>query len=133
MNNQDLDRFDVKLIGIIFNPQKRLIMLIKRKTKDAYTFLDGPLTYKDELDVKLKTYSKEKTGYNIKNLGAVYARNCLEKENRLHLYFLCEIASGKENKAQDIEEIKWVKPSQVEKYLKEKLPPRLKEYIINLE
>jgi len=29
MNNQDLDRFDVKLIGIIFNPQKRLIMLIK--------------------------------------------------------------------------------------------------------
>jgi len=91
------------------------------------------LTYKDELDIKLKSYSKEKTGYNIKNLGAVYARNCLGKENRLHLYFLCEIASGKENKAEDIEEIKWVKPSQVEKYLKEKLPPRLKEYIINLE
>lgn len=128
------DKFSVKIIGIIFDPKTKRILVGKNKDDRKYTFLDGFLSYNKELDVGLKKVTTEKTGYKVANLGAVFARNCCtNKKDRLYLYFLCEVAGGKEKAGKDIKELKWIKPSEVEKALEEKLPTRLREYILGLE
>lgn len=135
----DKDKFKVILIGIIFDPEKRLILIGKNSEDKNHSFLEGDLTYEEELDVGLKRVAKEKTGFKVHNLGAVYAQNCLDKKNdnkckeRLELYFLCEATEGEQKPGKNVEELKWVKPSEVEKYIQEEIPSRLKEYILNLE
>ncbi len=129
---EDKGEFNVIVLGIIFDPKTKKILVGKAKGDKNWSFLESDLICKEELDVKLKKDVKEKTGFIIKNLGAIYAKNCLEKKENLEIYFLCEIASGKEEKGEDVEELKWVKPKEVEEYLNATLPTRLKEYITNL-
>jgi ADP-ribose pyrophosphatase YjhB (NUDIX family) len=125
-------KFKVKIIGILFNPSARKILVGKKKGEKNLSFLEGDLKCEEGLDIGLKRVAKEKTGYIIHNLGAVYAENKLKEKNELRLYFLCEATEGKENLGKNIEEIKWISPKDVEKFIKEKLPTRLKEYIFNL-
>ena len=127
------DSFRIKIIGIIFNPEKREIMIGKKCDEKFWNFLETELTYKDNMDKKLKEAIKEKTGYNVKNLGAVFSKKDSEQEDLIEIYFLCEIFEGKEKKGPGIEEIKWIKPAHTERYLNEKLPTRLKGYLSNLE
>jgi ADP-ribose pyrophosphatase YjhB (NUDIX family) len=128
------DKFIVKIIGILFEPKSRKILIGKKKGDKEYSFLQGDLNYKAELDKNLKKIAKEKTGYKIHNLGAVYAKNKIRnKKDVLELYFLCEATEGKEKKGNNIQELIWVKPSEIEKRLKQKFPARLKEYILGLE
>jgi len=127
------DKFNIKIVGIVFEPKSRKIMIGKNFGDKKYSFLEGNLSYKEELDRCLKRVAKEKTGYIIHNLGAVYAINKLrDKRDALELYFLCEATEGKEKKGKRVEELKWIKPKDVEKELKEKLPTRLKGYIFGL-
>jgi ADP-ribose pyrophosphatase YjhB (NUDIX family) len=129
-----IDKFSVKIVGILFEPKSRKILLGRNKGKENFSFLEGDLKKNQELDVRLKEVAKEKTGYKIHNLGAVYAINNIKnKEDILELYFLCEASEGKEKPGKNVEKIIWVKPSEVEKKTKQKFPSRLKEYILNLE
>lgn len=75
---------------------------------------------------------KEKTGYIIHNLGAVYAENRLKDKELLQIYFLCEATEGKEKPGKKVAGLKWINPKEAEKQLHTKLPTRLKEYILNL-
>lgn len=127
------ENFKVKIIGILFKPDKRKILIGKNVGDKDYTFLEGELKQNEELDVCLKKVAQEKTGYKIHNLGAVYAENMLNKKDVLNLYFLCEATEGKETKGKNVEELKWIKPSEVEKHLKVNFPSRLHEYIMSLE
>jgi ADP-ribose pyrophosphatase YjhB (NUDIX family) len=127
------DKFRVKIMGIVFEPKSRKILIGKRFNDKAYSFLEGELNYKEELDKCLKKVAKEKTGYIVHNLGAVYVKNKLKKRDELEIYFLCEATEGKEKPGKNIAELKWVKPKEVEKKLKTKLPARLKEYLLGLE
>ncbi len=128
------EKFIVKIIGILFDPEKRRILVGKGDKEEEFSFLEGNLKYNSELDIELKKIAKEKTGYKIHNLGAVYARNKIKnKEEILELYFLCEATEGSEKPGANIEELIWIKPSEVEEKLNQKFPTRLKEYIINLE
>ena len=135
----DRDRFKTTIIGIIFDPKTRMVLVGKNKGNDNFSFLEGNLTYDQELDIKLKQITQEKTGYKIHNLGAVYIDNCLDKKTeskckeKLEIYFLCEATEGQEEPGKDVEELKWIKPSEVEQTLGITLPTRLKEYIMNLE
>lgn len=130
MNN----KFYVKVIGILFEPKSRMILVGKSYKDKVYSFLEGDLNYNEELDKCLKRMAKEKTGYKIHNLGAIYAKNKIKnKKDVLELYFLCEATEGKEKKGKTVEELIWIKPKEVEKKLKEKLPTRLREYIFGLE
>lgn len=125
------DLFKTVVVGIIFDPAKKEILI--GKSNDGYwSFLETDLTYEIELDKALKKSAKEKTGYVIKNLGAVFAENCAKPKDKLALYFLCEVAEGKEKLGKGIKELKWIKPSKVSEYLDSRLPTRLKEYITNL-
>ena len=125
-------KFKVKIIGILFNPKARKILIGKNKDEKNLSFLEGELKYNEELDVGLKRVAKEKTGYKVHNLGAVYAENMLKNKDELRLYFLCETTEGKETPGPKVKELKWIPPKEVNKYIKEKLPTRLKGYILNL-
>lgn len=127
------DKFQVKIIGILFSPKSRRILLGKNFGDKIFSFLDGDLKYNEELDIGLKRVAFEKTGYKVHNLGAVYAGNKVkDHEDRLYLYFLCEATEGSEKSGPNVEELKWVSPKDIEKYLKVKLPTRLKEYLLGL-
>ncbi len=126
------NKFRVKIIGILFNPSTRRVLVGKNKGDKNLSFLDGELKYNEELDVGLKRVAKEKTGYIIHNLGAVYARNKLKDKESLQIYFLCEATEGRQTPGKRVAEIRWVRPKEVEKLIHEKLPTRLREYILNL-
>jgi len=125
--------FHVRIVGIIFDPKKRMLLVEKGLSADKYSFLEGDLEYDEEMDQTLKRFIKEKTGYKVHNLGAVYAENVLKNPDKLKIHFLCEATEGKEKPGKEVEELIWVKPSEIEKTLEVKLPARLREYITNLE
>ncbi len=125
-------KFNVKIVGIIFDPGKRMLLVGKNIGDKKYSFLEGDLCYEEELDKKLKEVTKQKTGYIIHNLGAVYAENMLGKKDKLKIHFLCEATEGTEKPGGNVQELVWVKPSETEEKLGVNLPTRLKEYIIGL-
>ena len=57
----------------------------------------------------------------------------LQRKDKLKVHFLCEATEGKEKAGEGINELLWIKPSEVEEKLHVKLPTRLHEYIDNLE
>jgi len=127
------NRFKVVLVGIIFDPKKRKLLIGKNIGDKNFSFLEGDLRFDEELDKELKRITFEKTGYKVHNLGAIYANNCIENcRDKLELYFLCEATEGKEKPGKNVQELTWVKPSEVEKNLGIKLPSRLHEYIVGL-
>lgn len=126
-------KFRIRVVGIIFNPKTREILIEKDKGEIKYSFLEGDLTYEEEIDKCLKRMIKEKTGYIVHNLGAVYAENKLREEDKVKIHFLCEATEGELNKGEEVESLIWIKPSEVEKKLEVQLPTRLREYIMNLE
>jgi len=127
------ERFYIKIVGIIFDTEKRKILIGKNPGNENYSFLEGDLTHEEELDKCLKRTVTEKTGYIVHNLGAIYAENMLRDKDKVKVHFLCEIKGGKEKLGKNVAVLKWVKPSEVEKYLGVTLPSRLHEYLTNLE
>ena len=130
--------FNVVLIGVIFDPAKRQI-LIGRKEGDpdlpklTWCFPGGRLHHGEDLDKKLKQRIKDKTGYDVKNLGAIFSKVYPEKPDLMAVYFLCEVFGGEEKIGDDIVELKWVVPDELEKYFTTSFHSRLKEYIMNLK
>ena len=133
-----MDKFNVILLGVIFDPAKRKI-LIGRRENDPYikeltwVFPGGSLNYEEDLDAALKKKIKEKTGLDVKNLGAIFSKTYPEKKEFLSIYFLCEVIGGKEKAANDLLELKWVKPEEIEKHFTTSFHPHLREYILNLK
>lgn len=126
-------KFKVKLVGVIFDPKKRKVLVGKSKGEEKYSFLEGDLVPEEEIDRELKRITKEKTGFIIHNLGTIYSENRLEDKEDLKIYFLCEATEGEEKKGEGVEEMIWIKPSEAEKKLETKFPTRLREFIIGLE
>jgi len=128
----EAQKFKVILVGIIFNPQNKKVLVGKNKEDKTHSFLEGDLKQGEDLDIGLKRVISQKTGYKVHNLGAVYANNALEDNEILELYFLCEATEGKEIPGENVEELRWIKPSEVEQTINKTLPSTLKEYIIGL-
>ena len=49
------------------------------------------------------------------------------------IYHLCEVTGGKEKPGDNIKELKWVRPEELEKYFSISFHPHMKEYIMNLK
>lgn len=132
------DRFQAILLGIIFDSAKRKI-LIGRRENDPYIkkltwcFPGGKLTPGEDIDKTLKKKIKKKTGYNVENLGVVFTKAYPEHEKIIAVYFLCEVIKGKEKAGDDLKELKWVIPKELEKNFTTSFHPQLKEYILNLK
>lgn len=132
------EEFQVALLGIIFDPEKKKI-LIGRREKDphipelTWSFPGGRITPGEDVEETLKEKIKKKTGLEIENLGSVYSRIPPEKKDLLLIYFLCEVTGGKEEKADDLLELKWVDPEELEEHFTTSFHPHVKEYILNLK
>ncbi|MBU3904631.1 MAG: NUDIX domain-containing protein [Nanoarchaeota archaeon] len=131
--------FLVNVLGIVYNPETRQI-LIGRREKDPYikelswTFPGGRPTYDKELEDSLKDEIKKKTGLDTTNIKEiVFAKTYPEKREFLSIYYLCETAGGGEKAGEKFVEIKWVKPTDVQKYFTTSLHPKLLEYLKSLE
>jgi len=131
--------FLVNLLGIIYNPQTKRILIGKREN-DLYlqnlswVFPGGRANYKDELESSLDKEIIAKTGLNVDIKMAVFAKTYPEKREFLSIYYYCETTSIDEFKAGgSITELKWVKPSEVQNYFTTSLHPTLLKYLQTLE
>ncbi len=130
------NHFEIVLLGIIFDPAKRKILIGRRENDPIpelkWCFPGGRLNHGESLDKVLKEKIKAKTGYDVKNLGSVFANTAPLKKDTFIVYFLCEVFKGKMKAGGDLVELKWIKPEDLEKYRKRPLNSRLKEYIMNI-
>jgi len=131
------NNFKVIVLGIVFNPQTRKILIGRRENDPhikelTWCFPGGDITAGDEPEEALKKEIKNKTGLKIENLGAVFSKVYPEKKDFLAIYYLCEVIGGKEKVGDKFKEIKWVNPEELEKYFTTSFHPKLKEYIINI-
>lgn len=129
--------FLVNTLGIIFDPEKRMILIGKRVNdpfikKLSWCFPGGKVEYGFDLEGGFEKIVKEKTGLIIKSLGPVFAKIPEESEEILLAYLLCEVIKGNEKPAKDLVELRWVRPQDLEKHFTTSFDPRLKEYIMNL-
>lgn len=138
MEKIDLNGFNVILLGVIFDPNKKKI-LIGRREKDPYIkkltwcFPGGRLDHSEDLEKTLKKKIKEKTGLEIENLGVIFSKIYPEKKDLLSIYFLCEVIGGEEKLSDDIVELKWVNPEELENHFTTSFHPHMKEYVLNLK
>ena len=138
MEQKQKELFHVILLGVVFDTKTRKI-LIGRREDDPYIkeltwcFPGGTPDYNKELEDALKKEIKEKTGLDIENLGAIFAKTYPEKKDFLSIYYLCEAIGGEVNPGGSFKELKWVSPGELKKYFTTSFHPSLKEYIMNLK
>ncbi len=138
-SNGEKNQFEVILLGVIFDTKTRKILIGRRENNPhikelTWVFPGGRLRQEDaDIEKALEEKIKHKTGLNVKNLGAVFSRIPEEKNNLLIIYYLCELVDGKEQPNDDLVELKWVSPEDVESHFTTSFHPRLKEYILNLK
>lgn len=133
------DQFFILLLAIIFDPAKRKILITRKEgdpelgLKFTWGFPGTELPYGEGISEILKKKIKEKTGYDIKNLGAVFSKVYPENKKLLAIYFLCEAIGGKLKLGPFYKELKWVNPEELKKHFTTSFHPHLKEYIMNLK
>src|SRR3989344_316987 len=137
VNITDEKEFEVILLGVIYDPKKRKILLGRRENdpyiKELTWCFPGGRASKEELEDCLKKKIKEKTGLKVENLGAVFSKTYPEKRDLLSIYYLCEVVGGKEKAGEKFVELKWVKPTDVKKYFTTSLHQNLLKYLKTLE
>jgi len=132
------NNFKVIVLGVVFNPQTRKILIGKRENdlyikELSWCFPGGEINAGEEPEKTLKNEIKIKTGLKVENLGAIFSKVYPEKKDFLAIYYLCEAIGGKEKAGEKFKEIKWVKPEEIERHFTTSFHPKLKEYIMNLK
>jgi ADP-ribose pyrophosphatase YjhB (NUDIX family) len=137
-NKKELkEKFIPILLGIIFNPQERKILIGRREQdpfvkKLTWTFPGGSVN-NNNLEKSLKKQIKAQTGLKTESLGTVFARIPKENKKFVLVYYLCELIGGKEKTSKTFKELKWVYPKELKKYFTTSFDPKLKEYIEDLK
>ena len=129
--------FSVIVLGIVYNPKTKKILIGKRvKDPDikelTWAFPGGKQEKGEELEDALKREIKEETCLDVESLGTIFAKTYPERRNLLSIYYLCEVIKGKECPGEDFKELKWVAPEELEKHFTTSFHPHLREYILNL-
>ncbi len=137
LKNFEKGVFLVNVLGIVFDTKTRKILIGRRENDPhikelTWCFPGGTPDYNKELDTELKKEVKEKTGFTVENLGAIFAKTYPEKKDFLSIYYLCEVIDGEMKVGGSFKELKWVNPKELQGYFATSFHPRLKEYIINL-
>lgn len=134
---KELPKFEVILIAIIFDPKNKKMLLAKRKSQShkpelEWCFPGGWAKFEEDVDKTLKNKIINKTGYRIKNLGSIFSQIHPEQKNIIEIYFLTEIFEGEEKIGDNVMELRWVPPSEIEEYLRLPLHRKLKEFLSEL-
>ena len=135
---EDLKDFKVIVLGIIYDPAKKKILIGRRENdpfvpKLKWTPPGGRIARGKDLEGSLKVKIKQQTGLDVENLGNIFSMIPDEKKNFLLLLYLCEVKSGKEKVGGNLKELKWVKPENLDSYFTIAYHPYLREYILNLK
>lgn len=130
-------QFDVIVIGIIFNPSTKKVLIGKRDgdpylKKLTWCFPGGRVIQGEDIDKSLKKEVKKKTGYGIKNLGAFFTETFQDRPNLLAVYFLTQVFEGGEKAGDGIKELKWVSPKELDKYFTHHYHRKLKQFMEDL-
>src|SRR4030043_563894 len=112
------NQFQVVLLGVVYNPKTKKILIGKRENDSikelSWCFPGGRPNQTEDIEECLKKKLKLKTGYSVESLGTIFAKTYPEKRDLLAIYFLCEIIEGEEMPGDDITELKWVSPEEIE-------------------
>jgi len=132
------ENFSVIVLAIIFDSEKRKILIGKRENDPyveelSWVFPGGRLTPGETEEQTIKRKIREETGLEVENLGTVFSRVFPEKNDFFLIYNLCELVGGNEKPEGDIKELKWVSPDEIENYFTTSFDPKLKEYINNIK
>lgn len=132
-----IPQFEVVVTGIIFNPEKKKVLIGKRaKGHDPnnldWCFPGGRLVPGEDIDKSLKRNIKRKTGYSVKNVGTFFSRTHPENPRLISVSFLTTVYEGEEMPGDDIMELKWVEMNKIEKYFKIPLHSKLREFLFEL-
>jgi ADP-ribose pyrophosphatase YjhB (NUDIX family) len=140
MDWQEFDRgvFLVNLLGIVYNPKTKEILIGKRENDTyirnlSWSFPGGRPAYEKDLEDYLKLEIKKKTNLAIDIKRVIFAKTYPEKKEFLSIYYLCEATSGEEKPGEKFTEVKWVKPAEVKDYFTTSLHPALLEFLHLLE
>jgi len=137
-DNFDKGVFLVNILGIVYNPETKKILIGKREN-DSYIkeltwcFPGGKAGYKEDIEYYLKHEIKIKTGLNVDVKKIIFAKTYPEKREFLSIYYYCEVVDGKEKAGEKFTEIKWVKPSEVGTYFTISIHPYIIEFLESLE
>lgn len=131
------NKFNVVVLGIIFDPREKKILIGRRENDPhikelTWCFPGGKLSVGEDIDKTLKEKIKLKTGYDIKNLGAFFSETHEEKKDLLSVYFLTQAFEGEEKPGDDIIELKWVSPKELENYFTTSFHRKLKKFVEEL-
>jgi len=140
MEWQEFDRgvFLVNLLGIVYNPETKMILIGKRENDPylkelSWSFPGGRPAYKNELEDYLKIEIKKKTNLDVSIEKIIFAKTYPGNREFLSIYYLCKVESGEEKAGEKFTEIKWVKPTNVQKYFTTSLHKNLLDYLKTLE
>lgn len=129
--------FLVNVLGIVYNPKTRKILIGKRENdphieKLSWTFPGGRPAYGEDLEFYLRHEIKIKTGLNVSVKKIVFAKTYPEKREFLSIYYLCEVIGGKEKAGEKFVRLRWVKPLDAQKYFTTSIHPKLMAYLKRL-
>lgn len=132
--------FLVNLLGIIYNPKTKLI-LIGRRVNDphfkglTWVFPGGRPDYKIELEDNLQREIKENTGLDVIAKQVIFSKTYPEKREFLSIYYYCECESIENiiEPTGNLKQLKWVKPTDVKDYFTTSIHPKILEYLKTLE
>jgi len=130
--------FLLNVLGIVYNPKTRQILIGKRENDPylkelSWCFPGGRPAYEKDIEFYLKHEIKIKTGLEVDIKKVVFAKTYPEKREFVSIYYYCEAIGGEEKSGEKFLELKWVSPSDVQKYFTTSLHPKLLDYLKTLD
>ncbi len=134
---KELHKFEVIVLGLIFDPAKKKILIARRESDPYIKQLDwcfpgGRMEVGENIDDVLKKKMKLKTGYSIKNIGTFFSETYEEKPELVSISFLTRVFEGEEKPGDDIVELKWISPKDIGKYFKVPIHKKLNDFLLEL-
>lgn len=128
----------LNVLGIVYNPETKQILIGKRENDPyikelSWCFPGGRPAYDNDIEFYLKHEIKIKTGLEVDVKKTVFAKTYPEKREFLSIYCHCEPVGGEEKYGEKFVELKWIKPSDAQKYFTTSLHPKLSDYLKTLD
>lgn len=129
--------FVVNCLAVIFD-SKTGKFLIGRREKDHYIkklrwqFPGGRPAYRKNLEDYLKLEVKRKTSLRIKVKDVIFARTYPENRRFLSVYYLAEVAEGKEKAGEKFAELKWTTLKEIKRCFTPAIHPALYKKLLCL-
>jgi len=138
MENNQTKQFIVTLLGIVYNPKTKMIIIGKRENdpnikKLSWCFPGGASSYTKDLEDNLIKEIKKKTNLLVKVKNVIFAKTYPENRKVLSIYFYCETSTYNAKAGDRFREVKWVKPLEVKKYFTTSLHKKVVDFLKTLK